>query len=325
MEKIPPLVSIICTAYNHERYIREALNGFVMQKTDFRFEILISDDASTDNTAKIIKEYENKYPELFIAFYHEKNLYSKGIPFFVEELLPNAKGKYIALCDGDDYWTDPNKLQKQVDFLEANDDFSICFHAVKIKNEQKNSVTNDHSIRKVSDISNIYNLAKNNYIPSVSVVFRKNRNVFESFAALGDIPIVDYVLHILNARNGKIKKLSKRMAVYRIGVGAWSSQKASYRIPFLLNLLDKLIVLLSNDEKLIHILKQQYRTKSFALYNIYEKEKDITSAKILFMKICVKYPDLVYDEFKKRASILYSIKNSKICRFGSVILKYFRF
>lgn len=126
-----PLVSIICTAYNHEDYIKDALDGFVMQKTNFPFEIIVSDDASTDETALIINQYEKKYPELFKIYYHKENQYSKGIPFFANELIANARGKYIALCEGDDYWTDPYKLQKQVDYLENNKNFVFCIHKYK--------------------------------------------------------------------------------------------------------------------------------------------------------------------------------------------------
>ena len=96
-------VSIICTAFNHEKYIRQCLDSFVMQKTDFVFEVLVNDDCSTDHTADIIREYEEKYPRLIHAVYQKKNLYSQHISIIGKVLLPCAKGKYIALCEGDDY------------------------------------------------------------------------------------------------------------------------------------------------------------------------------------------------------------------------------
>lgn len=122
------MVSVCCIAYNHEKYIREALDGFLMQKTDFAFEILIHDDASTDGTADIIREYEKKYPHLISALCQTENHYSRGIDVYLLNLR-RARGKYIADCEGDDYWTDPYKLQKQVDYLESHPSCSATFHA----------------------------------------------------------------------------------------------------------------------------------------------------------------------------------------------------
>lgn len=126
MEK--PLVSICCVTYNHENYIRDCLDSFLMQKTNFQFEVIIHDDASTDNTAKIICEYVEKYPDLFVPILQTDNQYSKGIKPYQTYVYPRAKGKYIAVCEGDDYWTDPYKLQKQVDFLESNNDYVLTCH-----------------------------------------------------------------------------------------------------------------------------------------------------------------------------------------------------
>ncbi|HJV31902.1 MAG TPA: glycosyltransferase, partial [Bacillales bacterium] len=120
-----PLVSICCLSYNHESFIRQCLEGFLMQKTDFPFEVLIHDDASTDKTADIIREYESENPDIIKPLYETENQWSKGRGGSKEFNFPRAKGKYIALCEGDDYWTDPYKLQKQVDFLEANQEYGL--------------------------------------------------------------------------------------------------------------------------------------------------------------------------------------------------------
>ena len=124
-----PLVSICCITYNHAQFIRKCLDGFLMQQTDFPIEILIHDDCSTDGTTDIIREYEAKYPELIFPIYEEFNQYQNGkaaeIDFYN---YLRARGKYIAYCEGDDYWIDPLKLQKQVDFMEANPEYSVCFH-----------------------------------------------------------------------------------------------------------------------------------------------------------------------------------------------------
>lgn len=128
------MVSVYCTAYNHGKYIRQTLEGFVRQKTDFKYEIIIHDDASTDNTAAIIKEYEEKYPKLIRAVYQTENQYSKGINIFDEFIAPLFRGKYVAVCEGDDYWTDGKKLQMQVDFLEQHEEYSACVHQTVILN-----------------------------------------------------------------------------------------------------------------------------------------------------------------------------------------------
>lgn len=127
IDKEKPLVSIFCLTYNHAPYIRQCLDGFLMQKATFTYEVIINDDASTDGTTEIIREYEEKYPDIIKPIYHEENLYSKGERgFWQKYCFPKSKGKYIALCEGDDYWTDPYKLQKQVDLLENNMDCSLC-------------------------------------------------------------------------------------------------------------------------------------------------------------------------------------------------------
>ena len=123
-------VSVLCTAYNHERYIRKCLDGFVMQKTNFKYEVLINDDASTDETAQIIREYEEKYPDIIKPIYQTENQYSKGVKITTEILAPKARGKYIAFCEGDDYWCEENKLQAQVEALETHPECKMCVHKV---------------------------------------------------------------------------------------------------------------------------------------------------------------------------------------------------
>jgi glycosyltransferase involved in cell wall biosynthesis len=127
MSELKPLVSISCITFNHEPYIRQCLDGFLAQKVDFPFEIIIYDDASTDGTVQVVEEYIEKYPGLFKPFFNTENQYSKGIRGMNMKFnFDRCTGKYIAFCEGDDFWTDPNKLHKQVDFLEKNPNFSIC-------------------------------------------------------------------------------------------------------------------------------------------------------------------------------------------------------
>ena len=133
-------VSVLCTAYNHERYIRKCLEGFVRQKTNFTYEVLVNDDASTDATASIIHEYERAYPNIIKPIYQSDNLFSKGVSITRNVLFPKSQGKYIAICEGDDYWTDPYKLQKQIDALEKNKDCSMCVCKVKRVSEDETQV-----------------------------------------------------------------------------------------------------------------------------------------------------------------------------------------
>ena len=129
------MVSICCLTYNHEKYIRKALEGFVNQKTNFKFEVLIHDDASTDGTADIIREYEAKYPEIIKPIYQIENQYSKKVRISFTYQYPRVKGKYVAWCEGDDFWCSDTKLQEQVDIMEENPNVAFCVHKVRSINE----------------------------------------------------------------------------------------------------------------------------------------------------------------------------------------------
>lgn len=219
------VVSICCITYNHKEFIREAIDSFLMQQTNFEFEILINDDCSVDGTTDILKEFQQNHPDKIKLVLHDENEWSKGTKaIFARNLFPMAKGKYIALCEGDDYWTDPYKLQKQVDFLEINKDYSICFHPVKYLKED-GKLYNEET-KQVSETTTIIDIAKGNYIHTPSVMFRRENiaNLPEEFLRF---PAGDYALHMFNAQFGKIKKLPESMAVYRIhSEGMWSSQSS---------------------------------------------------------------------------------------------------
>lgn len=139
-----PLVSICCITYNHAPFIRKCLEGFLMQETTFPVEILIHDDASTDGTDDIIREYAAKYQDKIFPLYEKENKYSQG---YAEKMdffnYDRARGKYLAICEGDDYWTDPLKLQKQVDFMEMHEDYSVCWHRCKHWYAKQNRFTED--------------------------------------------------------------------------------------------------------------------------------------------------------------------------------------
>ncbi|MCQ2104263.1 MAG: glycosyltransferase [Fibrobacter sp.] len=141
-----PLVSILCAAFNQEKYIAQTIEGFLMQKVDFPVEIIIHDDASTDRTADIIRKYEKEYPNKIKGIYQTENQYSKKVPIWDTFIYPKATGKYFAECEGDDYWTDPNKLKMQVDFLESHEDYVAIGHNVRIVDDSGAPMTQDNPI-----------------------------------------------------------------------------------------------------------------------------------------------------------------------------------
>lgn len=128
-------VSVFCLAYNHEKYIKKTLEGFVMQRTSFQYEVFVHDDASNDNTPNIIKEYAEKYPSLIKPIFQKENQMSKGVGIGHTYIFPKMKGKYIASCEGDDYWNDEYKLQKQFEFMEAHSECSLSTHRAQCCNE----------------------------------------------------------------------------------------------------------------------------------------------------------------------------------------------
>lgn len=219
-----PLVSIICTTYNQEKYIKDALNGFVMQKTTFPFEVIIHDDASTDNTANIVKEYENKYPDIIKPIYQIENQFSKGVKLGAAFLYPKAQGKYIALCEGDDYWTDPLKLQKQIEFMRKHPECSMCFHNAQTEDtfNGKKSFTFDVQSREYTSDELFINWT----VPTASMLFKKEILNLEVLAS----PIIldgDIICVLLAADKGTVYGSSETMSVYRIhqsGI-SWDPQR----------------------------------------------------------------------------------------------------
>lgn len=204
-----PLVSISCIAYNQALYIRQCLDSFIMQKTDFIFEVLIHDDASTDGTKEIIEEYASEYPNIIKPLYEKENQWQKGRRGSAEFNLPRAKGKYIALCEGDDFWTDDTKLQQQVDYMESNPETAICFHNVKIffENGEQDDVLWPPKHMKTS----LENLLRENFIPTNTVLYRK-----QDYRTLQkDVMPADWYMHLFHAQFGKINKINKEMSSYR--------------------------------------------------------------------------------------------------------------
>ena len=213
MKTDSPLVSICCITYNHQAYIKDALNGFKNQKTDFPVEIIISDDNSTDGTQAIIVSQISQYNDSILFLSHDQNL--RAVRNFILTIQA-CNGKYIALCEGDDYWIDPYKLQKQVDFLEAHPNCTSCFHDVNYQYENgeikpspyKNSVEKD--IYSIEDL-----LVKDVWTKTCSCMF-VNGLINQRLNLLDDLSIGDWPLFVLLAEKGDIGYIHEVMGVYRV-------------------------------------------------------------------------------------------------------------
>jgi glycosyltransferase involved in cell wall biosynthesis len=228
-------VSVAVVTYNHERYIARALDSVLMQQLDAPFEIIVSEDCSTDRTRDIIGQYQCRHPDRIRLLLSPHNLNTNEV---LGRALAAARGSYIALLDGDDYWTSPHKLQRQADCLDRNPDCAICFHNVSVLYEDG---TNDshpfhepasrhHISAPVPDpISTLEHLAGGNFMQTCSVMYRAG--------LVGDLPpwydgcaLGDWPLHVLHAQHGRIAYIDQILATYRVHSGGlWSSSLSRYR------------------------------------------------------------------------------------------------
>ena len=227
------LVSISCITYNHSAYIRQCLDGMLMQQTTFDFEILIHDDCSTDGTDDIIREYASKYPQIIKPLFEEENQYQQGKPIgTVVWNLPRAKGKYIALCEGDDYWTDPLKLQKQVDFMEANEEYGLCYTDYNRLEDATQTLTESMFERQMQyrPISYEQHLLKPGYLAPMTWLYRHELMNLIAKANVHTDGTYTYMLEFLY--NSKVAYIPQVTAVYRSHAGSASSpigDKALFR------------------------------------------------------------------------------------------------
>ncbi len=219
MENSEIVVSIICNTFNHEKFIIDCLDGFICQKTSFKFEVLIHDDASTDDTQKIIKQYEEKYPEIIKPIYQKVNQYSKGINNWVVHQFPRAKGKYIALCEGDDYWTDPLKLQKQVNTMNEHPECSYCFHKSHILNETNKTLLEIENKNKKT-ILDVHNFRAAVLVTTSSVLIRNytDQKYLDPLINLKHTH-GDFLLYCSLLTFGKVAFIDEFMSVYRKHIG----------------------------------------------------------------------------------------------------------
>lgn len=256
-------VSVICLAYNHEKYIRHTLEGFVNQKTKFKYEVLINDDASTDGTADIIREYESKYPDLIKPVYQTINQYTHGGKIIQRFLYPKAQGKYFAWCEGDDYWCDEYKLQKQFDIMEAHPECSICTHKVQCINED--GTLNDRVIPEnsydlgggcISDYDIADALWQKGGYPFQTSSYFVRRNALFGYID-GTAPYLGYyngdqaIIRTALA-NGHFWYINESMSSYRrMSEGSWSVR---FRTNF------------TDEERIRHNIKKIYGDISFDEY-----------------------------------------------------------
>jgi glycosyltransferase involved in cell wall biosynthesis len=269
-----PLVSVLVATYNHEDYIKECIDGILMQKVNFDYEIIIKEDFSTDGTRGILLEYYKKYPNKIRLWLCKQNLYRQNLKPVLSQF---SKGKYIAKCEGDDYWTDPLKLQKQVDLMEANEDYVLCFHDVKIL-YLNGEIKEDH-ITKVPQTKSLNQetlLRYSNFIHTPSVVFR---NLIREFPQeMQFSPVGDYLLYVWLTNYGDIGYIPETMGIYRYGSGIHSTKSkekltqdwfwVTLVASFLVNNPEMVKIV---DRKLLNFLKVYTRWSELTIDNRFPK------------------------------------------------------
>lgn len=255
------LVSVCCTAFNHEKYIRDCLNGFVNQKTNFKYEVIVHDDASTDNTASIIQEYADKYPDIIKPIFQTENQYSKGIKIGKTFIIPKCKGKYIAFCEGDDYWCNENKLQKQVDILECNPEYVACVHQTKtldLKREKESLFVNCNT-NCVLETERFF--AATIPYQTSSLMYRFELYDKRPSFCFVSKQVGDYPTAVFLTLTGPVYYINETMSVYRkFTEGSWSLRNIAKPN-------------IQNFEDMIEILTLADEYSNFKYHNLIDKKK----------------------------------------------------
>lgn len=230
-------VSVIVTAYNHERYISQCLESVLNQKGDFLLEVIVGDDASSDSTREIIEKYQKSYSKVINVLPAEKNL---GITKNLKRCLEACSGDYIAICEGDDYWTDEEKLQKQMDILEFHKDFSMCFSAILLYYEEQKLTTPHHAQSLLTkDAITIEDLIGNNCIGNFSCCMYRSDIVRKLPQSIYDLNVDDWIFNMACSQFGDIGFLQEKMSVYRIhSRGAWSGKDIFEQLDYICNYID---------------------------------------------------------------------------------------
>lgn len=282
-------VSVICTTYNHGKYIRDALEGFVNQKTDFNYEIIVHDDASTDNTASIIREYEKNYPDLIKPIYQKENQYSQDAGIMDNIIYPKVNGEYVALCEGDDYWINNNKLQLQADFLSRNPSYSAVTHNSFYYDESKDSkwIQYQQETDGKLDFKELIIDGGRCYHTS-SIMFRKSYYLYPDSFKLKNIG--DYPRSVYLSLVGDIYYFKEPMSVHRFNVeGSWTRKNGS---------VDKLIEIQSMKNQFLNAV-DEYTKKEHHKY-IRELQRSNEAEKRILTDDYWSYIIHYFDVFRKK-------------------------
>ncbi len=294
-------LSVIMITYGHEKYIREAINGVLSQKCNFDFELLVANDCSPDNTDAVIQDIVNSDVSASKIKYVKREKNIGMIPNFIDS-LSSIKSEYIALCEGDDYWIDNYKLQKQIDALEAEKDSVLCFHKVKVLNEN-NEIIEDNLTNIPENYQNLETLAlKGNYIHTPSVVFK---NVIDTYPKeFYKTSIGDFFLYMILAEHGSLIYLKDTMAVYRYGVGVFSAVNSIKKAKANIRLFTALLSYFSDKSIKEIFLKRQEQAISNLEHAVAIKEKEDFYSKHYFLKF-LKIISENYKQPKKMISKLF--------------------
>ena len=308
-----PLVSIVCEVYNHAPFLRQCLDGFISQKTSFPFEILIHDDASKDESASIIREYEKEFPGLFRPIYQTKNQYSQGVSIWASIQFPRAKGKYIALCEGDDYWIDPYKLQKQIDILEKDTTLMAVVTNACIVDQYGNTIqiTNDSIVPDNKegryDLHSFF--SKGHHYQTGNVVFRNNHSeeVIQKMNYTRNKYLGDWTLWAILHSYGDFFYLDQVTSAYRINP---TSLTHTY---------DRIGRAKAHQmicKSLREVLPEEYGKylkedgwMHFALFKAYYQEKMFIKAACILFVCMAKFPRYTWNRLNEVISYKYANRN----------------
>lgn len=273
------MVSVCMITYNHELYIRDALDGVIMQRTNFKIELIIGEDSSNDETRKICEDYTDKYPELIQLLPSDRNL---GMSQNGIRTLQSCKGKYIALLEGDDYWTDPFKLQKQVNFFEENPDYALCLHNVTELNDFSSTNRPIPNFKINTDLS-IEDYILNNKTATCAILFRRSTlGVLPTWFTQLPFGDLGLILILLKNSNRKARILVDNMAVYRVhGGGIHGSFRSNdkglikaYEQHLLFNEIIK-AKLFNNNKSYAKIINQKFYNTHQILSQLYSNQSNI--------------------------------------------------
>lgn len=312
-------VSVLMLTYNQERYIDEAIRSVMLQQTSFSFELIIGNDASTDKTADVCRMWQERYPQQIVLLDREQNL---GLQQNFIQTYAHCRGTHVAICEGDDFWTNKHKLQKQADFLDAHSDYSACFH--RVVNYFEDNGTKSLSNGGQKKHTDICDLAHHNYISNVSAVFRRNL-----FGALPEwfarVSTYDYAMHLLNAQYGKIYYMSKPMAVYRQHRAAiWSEAGMDKKLNIALQVRELLLEYFKEHNSVYPILRNSYREIALNLIRYYHSIANEAMVDDTRKRILRYYPEWTANTIKEMEKETQPGFQQKLRQSATLLLKHTR-